>query len=196
MDERVITVNMGQLEVSRQPGDVLTALGLGSCVAVCAYDPALGLAGMIHVVLPSSAISRSKEEGPAKFADVGVPHLVDEMEKQGAIRRRLRTAMLGGANVLSYAGEAKALDIGARNAAAVQEALEAQRISVRASEVGGKVSRTVRLWVADGIVIMKTLREGQVRVTVLGDENGSRASKRGLTRAPHRARPTARAGGG
>ena len=171
MDERLITVNMGQLKVSRQPGDVLAALGLGSCVAVCAYDPALGLAGMIHVVLPSSAISRSKEEG-------------------------LRAAMLGGANVLSYAGEARTLDIGARNAAAVQEALEAQRVSVRATEVGGKVSRTVRLWVADGIVMVKTLRQGQVRVTVLGDENGSRAKKPSLTRAPRRARPTARAGGG
>jgi chemotaxis receptor (MCP) glutamine deamidase CheD len=104
--------------------------------------------------------------------------------------------MLGGANVLSYAGETRTLDIGARNAAAVQEALEAQKVSVCATELGGKVSRTVRLWVADGRVMMKTLREGQVRITVLGDENGSRARKRGLTHAPRRARPTARAGGG
>ena len=196
MDERVITVNMGQLKVSRLPGDVLTALGLGSCVALCAYDPALGLAGMIHVVLPSSAISRSKEEGPAKFADVGVPHLVEEMEKQGAIRRRLRAAMLGGANVLSYGGETRTLDIGARNVAAVEEALEAQRISVCATEVGGKVSRTVRLWVADGRVMVKTVRKGQVGVTVLGGTNGSRARKCSLTRGPRTARPTARAGGG
>ena len=67
--------------------------------------------------------------------------------------------MLGGANVLSYAGETRPLDIGARNAAAVQEALEAQKVSVCATELGGKVSRTVRLWVADGRVMMKTLRE-------------------------------------
>ena len=98
MDERVITVNMGQLEVSRWAGDVLTALGLGSCVTVCAYDPALGLAGMIHVVLPSSAISRSTEEGPAKFADVGVPRLVEEMEKEGAKRAAATSSPLSSAD--------------------------------------------------------------------------------------------------
>ncbi len=194
MDERAITVNMGQLEVSKRPGDVLTALGLGSCVAVCTYDSALGLAGMIHVVLPSSAISRAKEE-PAKFADVGVPRLVAEMEKQGAISRRLRVAVLGGANVLSCARETRTLDIGARNTAAVQEALEAQGVSVCATQVGGKNSRTVRLWVADGRVTVKTLRQGEVAVTVLGDDNGSEAGKRPFTRPPGQARPTARAGG-
>ncbi len=165
-------------------------------MTVCAYDPALGLAGMIHVVLPSSAISRLTEEGPAKFADVGVPRLVEEMEKEGAIRRRLRAAMLGGANVLSYGGEKRTLDIGARNVAAVKEALEAQRVSVCATEVGGKVSRTVRLWTADGRVMMKTMRKGEVRVTVLGGKNGGGSRKCRFACAPAGARPAPGTGGG
>lgn len=188
-------VNMGDLEVSQRPGDVLTSLGLGSCVAVCAYDPAVRVAGMIHVVLPNSAISRGKE-GPAKFADLGVPRLVEELAGAGATRRRLRVAVLGGANVLSCGNLAKTLDIGARNVSAVEEALRAQGLSLWANEVGGKVSRTVRLWVADGRVTVKTLRQGEVEVTVLGGENARGSRKCRFACAPDGARPDTSTGGG
>jgi len=159
-------VNMGQMAVSRNPGDVLTALGLGSCIAVCAYDPVVRAGGMIHVVLPDSAIGRP-DDGPAKFADRGVPRLIGEMEREGSLRTRLKIAILGGANVLISANHSGALDVGHRNIDAVRAALQKHGFSAVADDVGGKVSRTVRLSVASGEVTVKTIRAGEVTLTSL-----------------------------
>lgn len=167
MSEQFVMVNMGQLAVSGNPEAVLSALGLGSCVAVCAYDPVARLGGMIHVVLPSSAIGRA-QDGPAKFADLAVPRLVATMEKEGAARYRLRTSILGGANVLSAVNHGGGSHIGARNVEAVRQALAEARLTPLAEDVGGKASRTVRLHVSDGDVVVKTIRAGKAHLTSLG----------------------------
>lgn len=164
-------VNMGQIAVSRTPGDVLTALGLGSCIAVCAYDPVARVGGMIHVVLPSSAIGRP-DDAPAKFADQGVPRLIADMGKQGGLRARLKIAMLGGANVLVSASQNGTLDIGNRNAAAVREALRSQGFATTADDIGGKISRTVRLRVHSGEVMVKTVRDGEALFACLRGASG------------------------
>jgi chemotaxis protein CheD len=171
MDGRAVAVNMGELAISRESGDVLASLGLGSCVALCAYDPAERLAGMIHVVLPDSAIARGKE-AVAKFADIGVPRFLGEMEKEGALRRRLKLLMAGGANVLSHARTDVVLDIGTRNIAAVRTAVEKEGLRIMGADVGGKSSRTVRLQVADGVVSVKTLKGGKAVWSVLEAGDG------------------------
>ncbi len=168
MDAHFIMVSMGQLAVSTRPGDILTALGLGSCVAVCAYDPFARVAGMIHVVLPNSAIGRPGDP-PAKFADQGVPRLIEGVAGHGGARSRLRVAILGGANVLSSANHKGALDIGSRNVTGILEALTSERLTCHASDVGGKVSRTVRLRVQTGEVSIKTIRGGEQTFARLGD---------------------------
>lgn len=166
----MILVHMGQLAISMKPEDVLASLGLGSCVAVCAYDPAKKLAGMIHVVLPSK--NNDKPAAPAKFADVGVPVLVEEMLQQGVLRARLKIAILGGANVLTSLAGNTSLDIGTRNVAAVRAALQKLGLPIIAHDVGGTYSRTVRLKVASGEVTLKTLRDGEVIAAKLGDHHG------------------------
>lgn len=160
MSERLVAVNMAQLAVSKEPDDVLIALGLGSCIAVCAYDPAAKIAGMIHVVLPSSGIARN-EDTPTKFADTGVPKLLEAMSQAGARHYRLQLAIGGGANVLNGGDNNGILDIGLRNIAAVKEAMEKAGFSPKAEDVGGNYSRTLRLRVASGEVILKTFREGE-----------------------------------
>ena len=167
MSERLVMVNMGQLAVSGNPEAVLSALGLGSCVAVCAYDPVARLGGLIHVVLPSSVIGRP-HDGPAKFADLGVPRLVAAMQKAGAACSRLRTGILGGANVLSTLDHGGVSHIGARNVEAVRQALAEARLTPLAEDMGGKASRTVRLHISDGDIVVKTVRAGEAHMTSLG----------------------------
>ncbi len=171
MDERFIMVNMGQIAVSDAPGDILTALGLGSCIAVCVYDPVIRLGGMIHVVLPSSSIGRSSD-APGKFADLGVPKLLEQMKDAGGVRSRFSIAILGGANVLTSANHDGVLDIGQRNIQAVKLALSQQGLSPSADHVGGKSSRTVRLRIANGEVTVKTVREGEAPIAYLRSRCG------------------------
>jgi chemotaxis protein CheD len=171
MGERSVMVNMGQFAVSRSHEDVLTALGLGSCIAVCVYDPDSQLGGMVHVVLPDSAIGRPADT-PAKFADSGVPWLIRHVEEQGATRRRLRISLVGGANVLTSGTGSSALDIGQRNITAVRSALAAERLAAVAEDVGGHSSRTVRLHICTGELMVKTLRDGEALFASLGGPNG------------------------
>jgi chemotaxis protein CheD len=165
MTEQLVMVGMGQLVVSNSPNEVLAALGLGSCVAVCAYDALTKLAGMIHVVLPTNIATT--DATPAKSAELGVPRLIDAMVEKGSARCRLRIAIAGGANVLTTSSGA-GLDIGTRNIAAVKAALEKTGLKCIADHVGGNSSRTVRLKVASGEVTLKTLRDGENLWTRLG----------------------------
>nr|MBO2470888.1 chemotaxis protein CheD [Bacillota bacterium] len=56
---RVIKVGMADLQVAKAP-DRLVTVGLGSCVAVCIYDPTAKVAGLAHVMLPSSELARGE----------------------------------------------------------------------------------------------------------------------------------------
>lgn len=48
-----IKVGMADLTVTKYP-NILTTLGLGSCVGVCIYDSKNKIIGMIHIMLPYS----------------------------------------------------------------------------------------------------------------------------------------------
>jgi chemotaxis protein CheD len=143
-----IAVRMGEIAVSSSPGDVLISLGLGSCIGLALVDQRRGIAGLAHVMLPE-ALGGS---GPAgKFADLAVPELVEQVTALGASRPMLR--LVGGAQMFSL-GSSAAMDIGARNDAAVRAALAKERISIVAAEVGGSKGRTIRV-VPGGAVLSK-----------------------------------------
>jgi chemotaxis protein CheD len=132
-------VRMGELIVSSREGDELVAIGLGSCIGLALVDRQSGVAGLAHVVLPDSAGS----SGPkGKFADTAVPELIAQMEKAGAVKRRLQAVMIGGARMFAMGAS---LDIGSRNAAAVKEHLAKAGVRVHAEETGGNRGRTARV---------------------------------------------------
>lgn len=144
---------MGELAVSAQIGDELVAIGLGSCIGLALVDAEAGVAGLAHVVLPESA---GKPGPTAKFADLAVPDLVASVLKAGAAKRRLRAVLIGGARMFTVGAS---LDIGARNAEAVRDALGREAVKIHAEEVGGNRGRTARVIV--GADISSQLAGGQ-----------------------------------
>ena len=65
-----ITVGMGELEMSCDPDSMLITYALGSCVAVVVHEPVRLVGGMIHYLLPLSAITPERAKArPAMFAD-------------------------------------------------------------------------------------------------------------------------------
>jgi chemotaxis protein CheD len=154
--------------VSDIADDVLVAYGLGSCVAICLYDPVVKVGGMLHALLPSAATT-TRSANPqaaypsAKFVDQGLPLLLDELAKMGAKSSRLTAKLCGGAQVLSAPGfeEDSTLNIGKRNVTAAADALKKAGIRVQAQDTGGKIGRTVKLHIADGQVTVKSLGQGE-----------------------------------
>ena len=56
----IVKVGMADLRIAKAP-DVLTTLGLGSCIGLTLYDPVLKIGGMVHYMLPDSTILQSLE---------------------------------------------------------------------------------------------------------------------------------------
>ena len=53
-DATTIMVGLGEVKISEDPESVLACVGLGSCVAISAFDPVAKVGGMAHVVLPKT----------------------------------------------------------------------------------------------------------------------------------------------
>lgn len=140
-----ISVGLGEIKISSQRDDVLFCPGIGSCVAVCAYDFNSGIAGLFHCVLPESNGNSSS----LKYADRGIEVLLEEMQKAGASACDVKARVVGGASVLS--GNSR-LDIGKRNVEAVLKHLEKFSMPLVGRDTGGNLSRTVKFYVANGKV--------------------------------------------
>jgi chemotaxis protein CheD len=146
-------VRMGEASASRTPGDLLACIGLGSCIGLTLVDRAKGVAALAHVMLPES--TQPDPPQPHKFADLAVPALIDLAIATGASRTRLEAVLVGGAAMFQFGGSGQ--DIGQRNAQAITRLLEAARVPIRATEIGGNKGRTIRVHVGADIAI--TVRE-------------------------------------
>ncbi len=145
---------------SNASDDVLVAYGLGSCVVVCLYDLQARVGGMLHALLPT-ANGNGHGGKPTKYIDQGVPLLVEKLLSLGAQRHRLAATLCGGAWMLDGAGGSGQTHIGALNVQAAQAALQAERIRIKAHATGGSTGRTVKLLLADGTVMVKTMGEDE-----------------------------------
>ena len=154
-------VGLGELAVSKDASMVLTCIGLGSCIALCVYDPTTRIGGMAHLMLPGGKEMIDKSNCPTKYVECGTMILLQRMIKQGAKRSEMVVKLVGGAKMLSIPGDNYRLDIGNRNIADVKTVLARENLPIRGSELGGTVGRTAHLFIDTGKVTVKSV-SGQV----------------------------------
>lgn len=129
----------------------LATYALGSCLGVAIHDPVARVAGLLHVMLPSSEVDAARAAAaPAMFVDTGVPLLFRRSYQLGARKERLVVKVVGGAHT-ALREEDDHFQIGKRNLLALRKLLWRNGVLVRAEDVGGaRVSRTVYLDAATG----------------------------------------------
>lgn len=154
----VIKVGMADLKVAKSP-DILTTLGLGSCVGIALYDPVLKLGGLAHIMLPDSTQIKNNSN-VAKFADTAIDAMIKELESKGVKTSRLVAKIAGGAHMFEFKNMDDMMRIGSRNVAAVKERLLAYHIPIIGSDTGSNYGRTVELHTDTGIFIVKTIGHG------------------------------------
>lgn len=133
----------------------LVTSGLGSCVAIGLTDGE-NAAGLLHVMLPSA--EGRDVATPAKFADTGVPALVEALCCIGADRESLVGKIAGGSEMIRF--RSQTVSIGTRNVEAVRRALEAEDVPLIGSDVGGDQGRSVEFSMS-GELLVKTARAGE-----------------------------------
>jgi len=154
--ERIV-IGIGEFAVTAKGDAEVVTHALGSCVAVCLWDPVTHVTGMLHFLLPEAKLNPERAaKQPATFADAGIPLLFQAAYKIGAVKARLRVHLLGGAAVTGGPG---GLDVGRRNALMAKKLLWQNGVLVKGESLGGTDSRTVSLAAADGRILVTRGRE-------------------------------------
>lgn len=150
-----IKVGMADLNICKSP-DMITTLGLGSCIGIALYDPITKIGGLAHIMLPDSTQMRNNTN-IAKFADTGIEELVKRMVAAGANKSRLVAKIAGGAKMFEVSGLSAIGNVGERNALASKEKLKQLGIPLKAEDTGLNYGRTVELYTETGEFRIKSV---------------------------------------
>lgn len=150
-----IKVGMADLNICKSP-DMITTLGLGSCIGIALYDPVTKIGGLAHIMLPDSTQMRNNTN-IAKFADTGIEELVKRMVAAGANKSRLIAKIAGGAKMFEVSGLSAIGNVGERNAEASKAKLKQLGIPLKAEDTGLNYGRTVELYTETGEFRIKSV---------------------------------------
>jgi len=146
-------VGVADMKLSKNPEDVLITYSLGSCIGLVIYDPVEKIGGLLHYMLPDSSIDGEKaKKNPYMFGDTGIPLLFKESYKLGAKKNRLKIVVAGGAQINDQNG---LFNIGKRNYMILRKLFWRNNVMADYEDVGGQVSRTIKLEIKTGHVWMK-----------------------------------------
>ncbi len=156
----LVLVGIGEYALSNKPGDLVKTMALGSCVAIVVHAPKYNVAGMAHVALPDSSVSSERAKRlPAYFADLAIPAMLNNLKRLGINKSSdLQIKLAGGATIMDPNGT---FNIGKRNVLAIRKILWKYRLGARKEDVGKDYSRTVRIEVDTGEVIISSPRKGE-----------------------------------
>lgn len=141
-----VYLHPGQVYVASHAALVSTILG--SCVAVCLWDPAARIGGMNHFLLPSGK--------GARYGGEAMAQLIDEMTARGAFAARMIAKVFGGACVIAnFTGPRQA--IGAQNTEAALRFLADHSIPLRAQQTGGSRGRKLLFHTGTGQAYVKEI---------------------------------------
>jgi chemotaxis protein CheD len=148
-----VVIGMADCGIAAEAESLLVTYALGSCIGLALYDPVASVGGLLHFMLPDSTQFPGKvQENPCRFADTGIPLLLDRVCAQGASRRRLIVYMAGGAQMLDSEG---VFEIGKRNCLAARRLLWKYGLLLAGEAVGGVEFRTVTLEIGTGRFVME-----------------------------------------
>ncbi len=115
---------------------------LGSCISVCLFDTHLKTGGMNHFMLPASKKKPDPEpvsdsavvQGSwgARYGNVAMELLMNELFKLGCCKKNLVAKIFGGASVTH-----SSIDVGQSNIQFVEEYLKLEDISIIGHDLGG-----------------------------------------------------------
>jgi chemotaxis protein CheD len=153
-----LRVAMAEMKVESKPIELVTSVG--SCVAICLYDSTSKCGGLVHIMLPNSAIA-PQDFLQCKFADTAVPALANAVREISGKEACLSAKIAGGANIFRFKNNHDP-PIGVKNVAAVKMALNANKIRLVAEDVGGSYGRRITFNIGNGVVTIR-LPTGEIK---------------------------------
>lgn len=114
---------------------------LGSCVAVCLFDPQARVGGLNHFMLPSIRRGSNDDVDTLLSGAYAMESLLNALLQRGARKVRLQAKAFGGGTIINTSGPS--MSIGVRNAEFAKEWLAREGIPLLAADFLGPWSRKV-----------------------------------------------------
>ena len=125
------------------------------------YDANTKIAGLSHIMLPSSKEMTNMKTEIYKYADTAIVALLQKMQSMGARQIYLKAKIAGGAQMFNGNSNSSLSRIGQRNVAAVKAELARLRIPIIAEDTGKNYGRTLYLDASDGSMRIKSVNRGE-----------------------------------
>lgn len=153
-----VSIGVGGLFAS--DGQTVIRTVLGSCIAVCLFDPVSRVGGMNHYMLPAPSEVLRRQD-PTCYGLQAMEVLLASMQKLGACRERLIAKLFGAGHVLNTAESNDSVP--RRNIAFIERYVKEEGVHVVARDLGGYLPRSVRFYTQTGRALVKRLGEASVR---------------------------------
>lgn len=127
---------------------------LGSCVAVCLYDPIKKIGGVNHYMLP---FWNGTGLASPKYGNIAIQKLIDKMLGFGSKQEHLQAKIFGGGEIIE--SKTNMFKIGERNIEIAMNTLKDNNIKITGQSVAGKQGRKIRFNTQTGIVLMKLIQK-------------------------------------
>lgn len=127
---------------------------LGSCVAVCMYDPVLKTGGINHYMLP---LWNGEGLASPKYGNIAIEKLLEKMLSNGSKKSNIIAKVFGGGEVIDT--NISQFHIGERNILIAQQVLKELNIRISGQSLGGKNGRKIQFNTSTGAVLQKIIQK-------------------------------------
>ncbi len=141
---------------------------LGSCVAVCLFDPLMKIGGINHFMLPEMGRNKNSDVDSLLSGSYAMEALLNALLIKGAKKLRLQAKAFGGGTIIDTDGGS--LSIGMRNANFAKEWLVREGIPLRSSDFLGPWSRKIVFLPFNGEAFCKRLVTNMAKAEVIARE--------------------------
>lgn len=150
----------GEHFATREP--MMLSTLLGSCVAVCLFDPVVRVMGMNHFLLPVRSLAPDQtmlESDAGRYGLWAMEILINAVLALGGKRENLRAKAFGGANVLQDPANRlpERYSIGTQNVRFVRQFLARDQIMLVAEDLGGRNGRQIHFYGGDYEVYLRRI---------------------------------------
>ena len=155
--KEIVTIGISEFKVASAPKIIVT-YGLGSCIGIAIHDPVTQSGALAHTLLPAAPTGMTLPVKNAKYTDLAVDIMVEELLKIGCAANRLVAKLAGGASMFDPLCQTFRGSIGQRNVEAAHYALGRHGIAVVAEDTGADYGRSVEFHTDTGAMVIRALQ--------------------------------------
>lgn len=146
--------------VNTKPYQVNTILG--SCVAVCIFDPILKIGGINHYML---SLWNGQGLATPKYGNIAIERLVERLIGLGAKPGYCKAKIFGGSEIII--SRTNQFHVGKRNIIIAHQMLNSYEIPIVSSSTGGKLGRKISFFTHTGEVKQKYINNQNNKTCII-----------------------------